>query len=215
VKKALIFWGGWDGHTPKETAEIFARELQANGFDVDVVNSLSPLEDYDALAKLCLIVPIWTMGQIGDNPLANLNKAVQSGVGLAGVHGGMCDAFRRRVEYAWMTGGQFVAHPHIGDYTVRLTEVRSAITDGMARSFKYNSEQYYMVVDPGNTVLADTIYEYEGKKITMPVVWTKTWGKGRVFFSALGHTAEEFRKYPEVLAMTTRGMLWAAERGNP
>jgi hypothetical protein len=210
MKKALIFWGGWDGHTPKETAETFAGELRSNGFDVEVANALSPLEDFDALMKLDLIVPIWTMGQISDDQLANLNKAVKSGVGLAGVHGGMCDAFRRRVEYAWMTGGQFVAHPHIGDYTVRLTQVKSPITGGMAGSFPYNSEQYYMVVDPGITVLADTIYDYEGKKITMPVVWTKTWGKGRVFFSALGHVAEEFRKYPEALAMTIRGMLWAA-----
>jgi len=210
MRKALIFWGGWDGHTPKEMAETFAGELRSNGFDVEVANALSPLEDFDALMKLDLIVPIWTMGQISDDQFANLNKAVQSGVGLAGVHGGMCDAFRRRVEYAWMTGGQFVAHPHIGDYTVRLTQVKSPITDGMKPAFPYNSEQYYMVVDPGITVLADTIYDYEGKKITMPVVWTKTWGKGRVFFSALGHVAEEFRKYPEALAMTIRGMLWAA-----
>jgi type 1 glutamine amidotransferase len=37
------------------------------------------------------------------------------------------------------------------------------------------------------------------------------WKKGRVFYSALGHTAKEFRDCPEVLAMTIRGMVWAAE----
>ena len=214
MKKALIFWGGWDGHTPKETAELFAQELKPHGFDVTVVNSLSPLEDCAALKELNLIVPVWTMGQISEAQLKGLNDAVRDGVGLAGVHGGMCDAFRRRVEYAWMTGGQFVAHPYVGEYTVRLTGVKSPITSGMKPSFQYNSEQYYMVVDPGVTILADTVYNFEGREIVMPVVWTKTWGKGRVFYSALGHTAAELKKYPDIVAMTTRGMLWAAEGKN-
>ena len=211
MKKALIFWGGWDGHTPRETTELFARQLEPHGFDVTVVNSLEPLEDHAALMKLDLIIPIWTMGQISEAQLKGLNEAVRGGVGIAGVHGGMCDAFRRRIEYAWMTGGQFVGHPHVGEYTVRLTGVKSPITKGMKSKFVYDSEQYYMITDPSITVLAETVYAWEGKDVVMPVAWTKTWGKGRVFFSALGHTAAEVKKYPEVLAMTTRGMLWAAK----
>jgi hypothetical protein len=46
----------------------------------------------------------------------------------------------------------------------------------------------------------------------MPVVWTKTWGKGRVFYSALGHDPSEFDAYPEVFAMALRGLQWAARR---
>jgi len=41
-------------------------------------------------------------------------------------------------------------------------------------------------------VLADTVYKYEGQPVTMPVTWTKQWGRGRVFYPALGHKAEEF-----------------------
>jgi hypothetical protein len=212
MKKALILWGGWDGHTPQQTTRLFARELEKKGFNVRLVHSLKPLENLLALKKFDLIVPFYTMSEISDLQLANLLAAVRGGAGIAGVHGGMCDAFRGRVLYAWMTGGQFVEHPHIGDFTVRITNVRSPITRGMKRRFAYNSEQYYMVVDPGNTVLADTIYTYEGRKCVMPVVWTKAWGKGRVFFSALGHVVGEFEKYPEVLAMTMRGMLWAARK---
>jgi len=80
----------------------------------------------------------------------------------------------------------------------------------MPKSFKYNSEKYYMGIDPAINLLAYTPYEFEGQKCKMPVVWTKTWGKGRVFYSALGHKAEEFNRYPDVLEMTTRGMVWAA-----
>ena len=151
------------------------------------------------------------MGQMSPEQWAGLNAAVKSGVGVAGVHGGMGDAFRGNLEYQWMTGGQFVGHPHVGDYSVRMTGVKHTITDGMAPMFDYNSEQYYMIVDPGVTALADTLYEYDGCRIVMPCVWVKTWGKGRVFYSALGHVAKEFVDHPAVLDMTVRGLVWAAE----
>ena len=32
MKKALIFYGGWDGHTPTQTANIYKEILEENGF---------------------------------------------------------------------------------------------------------------------------------------------------------------------------------------
>lgn len=212
-KSALIMWGGWDGHTPKETGELLAGQLKDNGFEVRIENSLKPLEDGEALKKLNLIVPMWTMGEMSNEQWTGLQQAIHdAGVGLAGLHGGMGDAFRGRVEYQWLVGGQFLGHPYVGEYKVKLTPKAKAspITQGMPKMFKYSSEQYYMGIDPAVSILAYTPYKFEGQKCKMPVVWTKTWGKGRVFYSALGHSAEELRKYPEVIAMTTRGMLWAA-----
>ena len=210
-KSALVMWGGWDGHTPKETAGILAGKLKANGFDVRIENTLKPLEDVEAVKKLNLIVPMWTMGELSQEQWTGLHQAIHdAGVGIAGVHGGMGDAFRGRVEYQWLVGGQFLGHPYVGEYTVELAPADSPITKGMPQSFKYNSEQYYLGIDPAINLLAYTSYEFEGWKCKMPVIWTKTWGKGRVFYSALGHVAEEFRKYPDVLKMTTRGMIWAA-----
>ncbi len=210
-KTALVMWGGWDGHTPKETGELLAGKLKANGFEVRIENSLQPLEDGEAVKKLNLIVPMWTMGEMSNAQWNGLHQAVHdAGVGLGGVHGGMGDAFRGRVEYQWLVGGQFLGHPYVGEYTVKLTAQASPITQGMPKSFKYKSEQYYMGIDPGVNILAYTRYKHEGQKCKMPVVWTKTWGQGRVFYSALGHSAEELRSYPEVVEMTTRGLLWAA-----
>ena len=67
-----------------------------------------------------------------------------------------------------------------------------------------------MMIDPAVHVLADTEYLHEGRSCTMPVAWIKTWGKGRVFYSALGHAPEEFTEFPEALTLSTRGLLWAA-----
>jgi type 1 glutamine amidotransferase len=210
-KSALVMWGGWDGHTPKDTAEIFAGKLKENGFEVRFENSLKPLEDVEAVKQFSLIVPMWTMGEMTNEQWTGLHQAIHdAGVGIAGIHGGMGDAFRGRLEYQWMVGGQFLGHPYVGEYKVKLTAVDSPITNGMPKIFKYKSEQYYMSIDPAVTVLAYTPYKYEGQKIKMPAIWTKTWGQGRVFYSALGHSAEELHSFPDVIEMTTRGMLWAA-----
>lgn len=210
MKKAFIFWGGWDGHFPEQVSGIFKDALEATGeWEVDVEDNQDKLGDLDYLKSLDVICPQWTMGSLGDN-WANLNEAIQSGVGFAGAHGGSGDAFRDNISYMWMVGGQFVGHPHVGDYVVDLTDVKHEITDGVDKSFDYNSEQYYMITDPGINVLATTEYNFEGNTCTMPVIWTKTWGKGRVFYSALGHHYEEYTKYPQTLEMVVRGFEWAA-----
>jgi len=215
MSKALIVYGGWDGHTPKEAAALFDRELKAKGFETRVEASLEPLADKDYMNSLDLVVPIWTCGSLSKPQWEGLNEAIfKNGVGFGGFHGGAGDAFRGHVEYEWMVGGHFLGHPHVGDYTVKLNASKSPITKGMAKSFAYKSEQYYMMFDPAIEILATTDYDHAGKKTVMPVVWTKSWGAGRVFYSALGHTAAELESYPDVVAMTVRGMLWAAE-GKP
>ena len=64
MRKALIVWGGWAGHTPKACAERFAPWLREQGFDVEVSTTLDAYLDSAKLSSLNLIVPIWTMGQM-------------------------------------------------------------------------------------------------------------------------------------------------------
>ena len=212
-KKVLILWeGDVDFHTPKATSELLAAELERADCKVILEKGFAPLEDLKSIKKMDLIIPQWTGGELTPEQWQNLSTVVQGGVGVGGVHGGTGDSFHGNLGYQWMIGGQFVGHPHVGDYMVRLTAKKSPITKGMKTRFKYNSEQYYMIVDPAIDILADTIYTpKEGKKVTLPTVWTKMYGKGRVFYSALGHEVGEFTRYPDVLAMTVRGLLWAAD----
>jgi type 1 glutamine amidotransferase len=70
-----------------------------------------------------------------------------------------------------------------------------------------------MHVDPANEVLATTTFSgahaswIEG--VVMPVVWKRRHGKGRVFYSALGHVAREY-DHPAMRSILARGMDWAA-----
>ena len=150
------------------------------------------------------------MGQLTPEQSSNLCNAIHAGVGLGGFHGGMGDAFRGNLNYEWMVGGHFVAHPYVGEYTISIKDHSHSITAELPESFSYDSEQYYMMIDPSVTILADTVYRHEDKDVTMPVIWTKQWGKGRVFYSSLGHKAYEFIKYPAVTRMTVNGLKWAA-----
>jgi len=206
-KKALIVWGGWDGHEPKQVAAIFKRQLTRRGFEVEVADTLDVFCDGRKLAKLDLIVPQWTMGEITRAQVLGVTRAVAGGVGIAGVHGGMGDAFRDSVDWQFMVGGQWVAHPGgVIRYRVHVVDHADCVTAGLDH-FQMKSEQYYMHVDPSNHVLATTTFEVNG--CTMPVAWKRTWGKGRVFYSSLGHVAKDF-DVPEALTIITRGMLWAA-----
>lgn len=210
-KTALIFWGGWEGHTPARSADVVKELLTGHGFDVWLEEGTSALAD-PGVAQLDLIVPVITMSTIEKPELENLTAAVSGGTGLAGFHGTMCDSFRNEPQYQFMTGGQWVSHPgNIIDYRVDIARPDDPIVNGIG-SFAYRSEQYYMHVDPRNEVLATTTFTGEHldfiEGVVMPVVWKRHYRKGRVFYSALGHTADEFA-LPQMRTIFERGALWA------
>jgi len=218
MKTALIFWGGWDGHEPRQVSERFGKLLEKNGYQVEIYDNQECLDDLERLKSLDLIIPCWTMGEIASQRSKNVALAVASGVGLAGCHGGMCDAFRRDTEWQFMTGGQWVSHPG-GDgvhYTVNIMHGSSPITQGL-EDFTVDSEQYYVHVDPAIEVLATTrfplvnYYHAANKVCDVPVAWTKFWGAGRVFYNSLGHHDDVFEKSPTAQVLMERGMLWAGE----
>lgn len=217
MKKALIVQGGWQGHQPKEVSDIFRVVLEEEGFEVEVSDTLEAFADAQKLLGLDLIVPVWTMGEIDKQYAKNVSEAVQSGVGLAGCHGGMCDSFRNNVDWQFMTGGNWVAHPGNDgvEYVVNIKGSTSPLVEGI-EDFTVSSEQYYLHVDPAVEVLATTRFPVvEGphslnKAVDMPVVWTKRWGVGRVYYNSLGHQANII-DIPQVKLLMRRGFLWAAE----
>ena len=215
MKKALIFQGGWDGHEPKLTSKRFAAMLEKNGIAAEIYDSHECFADLEKLLTYDLIVACWTMGTMEGQYSRNISEAVARGVGLAGCHGGMCDAFRMDTEWQFMTGGQWVSHPG-GDgveYTVNIRRGSSPIVEGL-EDFTVKSEHYYLHIDPAVEVLATTrfplvnYYHAANKPVDMPVVWTKYWGIGRVFYNSLGHHDDVFEKSPNAAVLMERGLVW-------
>ncbi len=213
-KSALLVWGGWLGHEPKQCVDIFAPLLEEAGYQVEVSDTLDSYLDAAKMRSLDLIVPVWTMGTITREQESGLLAAVESGVGIAGWHGGMGDSFRQNVNYQFMVGGQWVAHPGgVIDYEVNIVKPDDPIVAGLS-DFRMHSEQYYMHVDPSNEVLATTTFSGQYAPwiagTVMPVAWKRRWGQGRVFYCSLGHVASDF-DVPEAREIVRRGMLWASK----
>jgi uncharacterized protein len=220
-RQVLVVRGGWEGHSPVAATDRFVPFLQDNGFVVKTAESLDAYLDDDLMSAVDLIVQCWTMGEITADQCAGLETAVRAGAGLAGWHGGIADAFRADLTYNFMIGGQFICHPgdpedsEFTDYEVEVVEERRdhPIMAGIGR-FALHTEQYYVHADPSNDVLATTTFGpnprfpwIEGA--TMPVVWTRRWGAGRVFVCTVGHKLDDLDT-PDVRAVIRRGLLWSA-----
>jgi type 1 glutamine amidotransferase len=214
-KKAIILQGGYPPHRPREVAEILAGLLREENFSVQISDTLDILLDREKIMRTDLIVPDWTAGTITQEQLRSFLDAVSNGTGVAGMHGGMGDAFRCEIEYQQMVGGQFLSHPGGAGitYEVHITQPDHPIMSGIG-DFVVTTEQYYMLVDPANDVLATTYFgsvhpPEVWRPVTMPAVWTKKYGRGRVFYNSLGHSLD-IVTMPQVLTMMKRGMLWAS-----
>lgn len=212
-KRVLIVFGGWDGHEPGKYVGMLLPWLLSEGAVADTTSSLEIYTDSAYMRKVDLIIQAYTMSTITPRQEEGLLAAVRGGAGLAGWHGGLADAFRNNPAYQYMVGGQWVAHPGgVIDYSVNITDPDDPVTRGL-QTFAMHSEQYYMHVDPNVKVLATTTFtgehDYWSEGCTMPVVWKKMYGRGRVFYSSLGHVASDM-EVPEALEILRRGIRWSA-----
>jgi hypothetical protein len=221
-KNIIYVYGGWEGHKPRESVDLMVPKLRAEGANVKIFDTLSVYSDQKIMNETDLIIQIWTTGKITKKQFEGLEKAIMNGTGFAGWHGGLGDAFRDNLKYQFIVGGQFLFHPggHI-DHSIKIIDKSDPITQGLKDFNLKKTEQYYMLVDPNIKVLAISEFDrekYEKPKkkenkitgSTMPVVWKKNYGKGRIFYSSIGHHLTEF-EVPEVMTMQMRGFRWASE----
>jgi uncharacterized protein len=215
-RRALVVRGGWDGHVPVEATDLFIPDLTDAGFSVTVSEDLDVYCDERLLAATDLIVQCWSIGTLTDQQSAGLISAVHAGTGFAGWHGGVVGTFTDNRDYLRMVGGLFLFHPEqFLEYEVTIDRGHAdhPIVAGLD-DFRVVTEQYWMLTDGLNEELATTVYspsagQHGGPPILMPVVWTRRWGAGRIFFSAIGHRVADLT-HPTVHTLTRRGLVWAS-----
>jgi len=201
--KTLLFVGG-EIHDWKGCGEQIAKILdELDDLDVTQVEQDLSVLEAPRLDPYELLVFYYTVGQITDAQKNGLLNWLASGKGYVGIHSA-ADSFRDCPEYRAMVGGHFVTHPQYREYQVSVVDSGHPITQGL-EEFTVTDEQYILDYDPRVNVLCTALW----KGSAMPVAWTKTWGKGRVFYLALGHDDaacrhEMFRLLPQ------RGCRWAA-----
>lgn len=228
LKNALVVRGGWDGHQPVEATDLFIPHLRANGFDVRVEESPAVYADAGYMADVDLIVQCNTMTTIETEEFNGLRSAVEAGTGLAGWHGGIADSYRNNSDYLHLIGGQFACHPgkHADErtgeqsdnyvpYTVTMTAEGAShpVTAGIG-DFDLVTEQYWVLADDYIDVLATTtqkVREWDPwhREVTSPAIWTRQWGKGKIFVATPGHHVDILED-PNVKTIIERGLLWAS-----
>lgn len=228
-RRALVVRGGWDGHQPVETTDSFVPFLTGQGYEVHVEDETTVYADADYMAGVDVVVQTVTMSTIADDELRGLTAAVRAGTGLAGWHGGIADSYRNSSDYLHLIGGQFATHPAKapreelpGDgtdcfvrYTVDVVPEKAdhPIVAGIS-DFELTTEQYWVLTDEYNDVLATTTiaapdYHPWHRPVTCPAVWTRQWGEGRVFVSTPGHNLDVVND-TNVRTIIERGILWAS-----
>lgn len=227
-RRALVVRGGWDGHRPVESTNLFIPFLEAQGYQVRVEESPAVYADAGVLADTDLIVQCVTMSEITQEQVEGLRAAVAAGTGLTGWHGGIADSYRASSDYLQLVGGQFATHPsrepsalvegseenNYLDYVVEITELgrRHPITERIS-NFPLATEQYWVLHDDLNDVLATTTHPAQPwqpwhRPITSPAIWTRQWGDGRIVVTTPGHSLDVLQN-PNVRTVIERGMLWA------
>ncbi|MCD6231093.1 ThuA domain-containing protein [Candidatus Aerophobetes bacterium] len=201
--KTLVFTGG-EIHDFKGCGEAIVEALsKSRKFEItQIENDLSILVSPN-LDPYELIVFYYTVGKITDAQKNGLLNFVASGKGYVGIHSA-ADSFRECPEYRAMVGGYFVTHPHYREYQVSVVDSQHPITKDLTE-FMVTDEQYILDFDPRVNILCSALWK--GK--AMPVAWTKNWGKGRVFYLALGHDKKACQ-HEIFCLLLVRGALWAA-----
>jgi type 1 glutamine amidotransferase len=225
-RTALVVRGGWEGHQPVQATDRFIPHLEANGFDVRVEDSPAVYAEPDYMAGVDLVMQCVTMSTIAPDELAGLTSAVAAGTGLAGWHGGIADSYRASSDYLHLIGGQFACHPakpadersgqqsdYFIPYRVEVQRGDHPVTRGID-DFDLVTEQYWVLTDAYNDVLATTtLAARDGdpwrRPVTSPAIWTREWGKGRVFVCTPGHDLDVLA-VPQVTTVIERGLVWAA-----
>ena len=229
-KIQVLIITGRDDHDWRGATPLMRQYLDAAGiFEVRIAEEFrdagaESLKPYDVAVLVYadkLPEDGWT-----DRSRAALLEFVHSGKGLVVYHHSST-AFKDWPEFARLTGGNYYSgakHSPIHDFTVTLVDRDHPITRGLKPAFPQTQDELYasMQMQPAGSyhVLATawddhTLYNGKFRKplpgpgADEPVLWTVQAGKGRVFATMIGHSAQAIQS-PGWIATFTRGVEWAA-----
>lgn len=227
MKRALFVRGGRPAHQPVETTEYFREFLESAGYSIQVSDSPAIYSDKALMSKIDLIVQC-IESEIDEASVQGLLSAVSEGTGFLGWHGGVLVGFPQSEAYYQMIGGKFVAHPakaaaertgteddFFMPHTIEITPQGKLhpITQ-VLNNFELVTEQYWLLTDPYMSVLATTTQlAREGdpweSEVTSPAMWTRKWGKGKIFICSPGHNLNVVTN-DSVATAIRNGLIWAS-----
>lgn len=185
-------------------------EGKPNAEKATVASRPEILEDFDLNKKYDLILAYHQEAYTKLTPKQRdgMMHFVRSGGPWLGMHSA-ADSFKNDPDFIRMVGGKFKTHPPFGEMHVQRVIGDHFILEGI-EDFTTRDEFYYL----SDCNLGDKNILLVGKGPndgkTRPVAWTKTYGRGKVFYTVLGHNVEAFEN-PHFQNLMHRAVLWALQ----
>ncbi|HEY2933087.1 MAG TPA: ThuA domain-containing protein [Acidobacteriota bacterium] len=198
------------GETMQKLAEQ-EKDFEVNVTDDVALLSADGLKNYDA-------VVFYTTGElpISDEQKTALMDFVKSGKGFAGVHSAT-DTFYKWPDYGEMIGGYFDGHPWHQEVNVIVEDTKHPATRHLGKSFRIADEIYQYKNFSRDRVHVLMKLDTSSVDMTKPnikrtdgdfaLAWIRDWGKGRVFYTALGHKPEVWSD-PRFQTHLLNGIRW-------
>lgn len=209
-------------HSSVAPSEAIVKEIgeRSGLFDTTVTQDVGAftrqnLKRYD-------VVMFYTTGEL---PMTEAEKSafinfVRSGHGFVGVHSAT-DTFYMWEDYLKLIGGYFNDHPWHQKVTVDVTAPSDPIVSFLGKSFQVDDEIYQFSdfqADTSHVLLKldDNSVDLKNPRVrrryySFPLAWTRHYGKGRVFYTALGHE-EAVWKSPWYQQLLLNGIKYAMGR---
>ena len=205
--KIRIFMLQGGGHDWKNHLPILGEILTKTGdFEVTLSEDMNELKA-DNIKKYNVVL-FYGSGQNFSDPAQEkgLCDFVRAGGAFAGIHSAT-DSFKKSDAYWEMVGGRFSGHGG-GKFMVRIEDKNHPITKGL-EDFEIQDETYRHKYHE-KAKRHDLIRMDRGKE-QQSMAWVRDYGKGRMFYTSLGHGREAWTN-PHFQRLAVRGIYWAAGR---
>jgi type 1 glutamine amidotransferase len=157
-----------------------------------------------------------TSGELSLPNRPAFRRFVRRGGAFVGTHSAT-DTLHGWPVFERLVGGEFARHGAVQPGRLLVSRRRHPITRGLPRSFTLTDEFYEFrsPLPTGTRVLvrADPESLADEGSSNLPLVWARRYGRGRVFYSALGHPREAWQR-PRHRRLLTRGLAWALGRSS-
>jgi uncharacterized protein len=203
-----------------------SQEILGNLGESGAAFAVTATDDIAALAPEKLrgyaAVIFYTTGELpmSEDEKAGLLDFVRSGHGFVGVHSAT-DTFYEWPGYLDLIGGYFNGHPWHQPVKVTVADPSSPLVAFLGTSFEIADEIYQISdfdargshvllrLDPASVDLANG--NVRRRFYGWPLAWTRSYGAGRVFYTALGHDAAVWRD-PRFQRLLLNGVLWSLHK---
>ncbi len=206
----VLFLGDQGHHKPMERIPSLMAALGPKGINFTYTDDLSDLNP-QTLAKYDALMVFANWNEISPDAEKALLDFVASGKGFLPIHcASYC--FRNSNEYVKLVGGQFWRHT-MDSITTQTTQAAHPIMQGLQPFTAYDETYLHSQLQPDNNVLAVREIKADQHKdkpgqVTEPYTWTRTHGKGKVFYTAYGHDERTWNQ-PGFQQLIYNAILWS------